>query len=132
MKRGRQRGISLLEALIAVSIIAIVGSSIYIGLSMSIKGTDSVTKSRAAIDVAQSQMEAIKLQSFDTNPTPSYLTLDPGDLPGGFTQSDISIDVTRIDETPADGTEDIHRIVVEVEYDGGNKSVTLEGYKSNR
>ena len=61
-----------------------------------------------------------------------YMTLDPSDLPSGFTQSDITITVTRMNGAPVDGTEDIHRVVVEVRYGDGSRSVTLEGYRSNR
>ena len=53
--RRRQRGISLIEVLIATSILSIVGMSLLLGLVTGIQTTDKVSRSRAATDAAQSQ-----------------------------------------------------------------------------
>jgi type II secretory pathway pseudopilin PulG len=62
----RQAGIALTEMLVATAILATVAVSALLGLSTSIKGTASVTNGRAAMDIAQSQMESIRKQPFAT------------------------------------------------------------------
>lgn len=60
----RQAGIALTEMLVATAILATVAVSALLGLSTSIKGTATVTNGRAAMDIAQSQMEYIREQPF--------------------------------------------------------------------
>ena len=124
-------GVVLIEALLATSIMSMVGIAVLVGLTTGFIGTQNLSNGRAAMDIAQSQMESVKDQDFRTDGsyTP-FLAGDP-ELPDGFT---ISVAATKTDGNPLDGTEQIQLITVTVTYEthNGDKDLILEGYKSSR
>jgi prepilin-type N-terminal cleavage/methylation domain-containing protein len=128
--RRKQRGISLVEVLIATAILSITGMSLLLGLTTGIQTTDRVSDGRAATDAAQSQMESIKLADWSVNGT-AYSVLPTDELPGDVNMSDITITVTRPDGGSCLGNETLQRILVEVAY-GDDGVVALEGYKADR
>jgi len=139
-RRREQKGFALIEVLIATFILGTAGVAFLLGLTTGILGSQRVSQKRAALDVAQSQMEYVKEQEFNTVPTQDpdlvwrihYGTLAVGDLPDGFNQTDITVEVKKTDgTTDADGTESVQLINVTVQFDGGTRTVELSGYKAD-
>ena len=64
-QRKHQRGVGLLELMVAVSIMGTVGVSLLLALSTGVLGSHRVSDGRAALDAAQSQLEYIKAQDFN-------------------------------------------------------------------
>jgi prepilin-type N-terminal cleavage/methylation domain-containing protein len=138
-RRRSQKGFSLLEVIIATAILGVAGVALLLGLTSGVLGSQRVSQKRAALDVAQSQMEFVKSQTFDNSSTDGdgigvYQTLDTSQLPKGFTQANIVLpQATKTDGNPLalDGSDRVQLITVTVTYNGGKKSVTLSGYKGN-
>ena len=116
-----QKGQSYVEILIAVVILAIVIIGLLNGVFAGIKATGAVDQGTTAINIARSQMEYIKSQDYSS----SYIKLDDSDLPDGWTNSQITIDVVDVLVSY------LQRITVTVSY-GDGKSVIVEDYKANR
>ena len=133
-RRRDQKAFSLIEVLIAVAILGTAGVAFLLGLTTGIMGSQRVSQKRAALDVAQSQMEYVKEQGFLAVVNPEYELLAEADLPDGFHQSDITITVAKTNGDPIDHPEDIETvqlISVTVQYDGGTRTVELSGYKAD-
>ena len=124
-QQRRQAGFALIELLVAASILGSVGVTALLGLSTGILATSVVTNSRIATDIAQSQMESVKIEDFDDTVPFEYTVLPDTELPDGWDQSQIGIVATS-------ESDDLQLITVTVTYANGTKSVVLEGYKSSR
>ena len=134
MRRHRmvrcQKGMVLLEVLIGVTILAVVMVALLQGFQAGILGTKQVDDRSVALNLAQSQIEYIKGQPYQTydgegNPVAGegYATLDGEHMPPGFTPDDIQFTVSNLD----DGENPLQQITVTVSY-GDNRSVVLSGY----
>jgi prepilin-type N-terminal cleavage/methylation domain-containing protein len=62
-----QRGLTLLETLIAIGILAVIGSAFLTALNTTSKSTSLYERRVAATNLAHSQMEEIKAMSYDPN-----------------------------------------------------------------
>ena len=124
-QQRRQAGFALIEMLVAASLLGTIAVTALLGLSTGILATSVVTNGRIAMDIAQSQMEAVKIEPFDDTAPFEYTTLPDAELPDGWDQSQIGIVVTS-------ESADLQLIEVTVTYANGTKSVVLEGYKSSR
>ena len=124
-RRRDQKAFSLIEVLIATAILGTAGCAFLLGLTSGIMGSQRVSQGRAALDVAQAQLEFVKLQTWDASGA-SYQKLTLGQLHHGITPSDIDLSATLLSGVQT------QLITVTVHYDGGNRSVTLEGYKTDR
>lgn len=118
-----QKGFSLVEVIIGVTILAVVIVGLLAALTTGILGIGRVDQRTMALNLAQSQLEHIKsqdYQTYDLTPTP-YPTIPS--IPSGYTVAFIVSEVTGV------GTHVLQQITVTVTYDNG--SATLAGYKSN-
>ena len=121
MKR-RKKGMTLIEMIIAVAIMAIVFGGIMQGLNASILATQRDTELNSALHLAQSQMEHIKSLPYDDE-SPFEYDIIPG-IPEGY-----EIEVT-VEPTYDDGIQGMQSVTVTVSYQG--KSTIVNGYKTNR
>ena len=121
MKR-RKKGMTLIEMIIAVAIMAIVFGGIMQGLNASILATQRDSEINSALHLAQSQMEHIKALPYDDQAPFEYDIIT--DIPEGY-----DIEVT-VEPTYDDGIQGMQSVTVTVSYQG--KSTILHAYKINR
>ncbi len=113
-----EKGVALVEALLAVALVGIAASAILTGYStgpLSIRKADRLVTART---LAVSQLEYTLSQAYVVAPT-SYDPITP--LPADYS---ISSDATSI----SGRDENVQRITVTVQY-GGRVLFTLEGFK---
>jgi len=121
MKRHK-KGMTLIEMIIAVAIMAIVFGGIMQGLNASILATQRDTEINSALHLAQSQMEHIKSLPYDDEAPYEYDIIP--DIPEGY-----DIEIT-VEPTYDDGIQGMQSITITVSCDG--KSTIVHGYKTNR
>lgn len=148
-----ERGISLIEVVIGLAIIAIVGSAFLIGLATNFKG--KMVQSRIAFGevIASSQMEYVKEQTFSDNEwsyiistsnrsstqQPSWWDINNPPLINSnytgyyavVTAEDFDSDGDNVLEIPGDD-DSVRKITASVYDDVNNLVISLEGYKANR
>ncbi len=121
-----ERGIGLIEVLVALAILGIVAAAFLSGLATATKAIYIADVRTTAESLARSQMEYVKNQPYDDTLPIAYDEIsDP----------DFNIDITaeRLDPE-GDGFDDddgIQKITVTVEFQGEVK-ITLEDYKVDR
>ncbi len=125
MFRDGEQGMTLIETLVALGIIAAVAVVFLIGMTTSAKAV-MVSQERVAVDsLAKSQMEDTKAQLYvDGVATYPKITIPQDLVDQGY---DVAIAAAPL-RTPDDG---IQRITVRVTRDGA-PVFTLVGYKVNR
>jgi prepilin-type N-terminal cleavage/methylation domain-containing protein len=128
LSESGERGLTLIEILVALGILAAVAVIFLLGMSTSSK---AVMVSQAAVttdSLAKSQMENIKSWDYDEdNDPPDYEAAKLTDIPDGY---DIDIDAARLDpdgDGPADD-DGLQEITVTITHDG-ETVFTLVGYK---
>ncbi|MBM3143278.1 MAG: type II secretion system protein [Chloroflexi bacterium] len=126
--RNGERGLTLIEILVALGILAAVAVIFLIGMSTSSKAVMVSQESVTADSLAKSQMERIKSWAYDAgNNPPNYEAAKLTDIPDGY---DITISAARLDPK-GDGTDNddgLQEITVTVTHDG-EPVFTLVGYK---
>jgi prepilin-type N-terminal cleavage/methylation domain-containing protein len=128
--RNGERGLTLIEILVALGILAAVAVVFLLGMTTSSKAV-MVSQERVAVDsLAKSQMENIKSWPYDDNDPPNYEAAKLSDLPDGY---DITIFAVRLDpdEDGLDDDDGLQEITVEV-IRNGELSFELVSYKVNR
>lgn len=122
LKMKGQRGMGLLEVLIAVAALGVVGAAFLPAISSGMLRSGQVKESYTAQLLARTQMEDIKgLPYDDTGLYPATVS-----APGDFT-----ITVTAIDESPPEFPNTLQKIRLTVSY-GDRQLVVLETYKAKR
>lgn len=126
-----QIGSGHVEALITMCIIGTFGTALLGGLLTATKTTPIADERSTAQNLAESQMEYVRTQSYDyINDPPQYLVLSGTAVPDYYS---ITTTATRLDPE-GDGTDDddgIQQIVVTVKH--SDKNVTdLESYRIRR
>jgi len=121
-----EKGFSIVEVLIAVAVIGIVAAGFLAAVSAGSRAIITAGERAAAEAIARSQMEDIKVQSYDsTGNPPQYSAML--DIAEGYR---VTITAERLDPS-GDGTSNddgLQKITVTVTLRG--KSITaLEGYK---
>lgn len=124
MRLREQKGLSLIEVLIGLSILGVVIIALLAGLITAVLGVGQVDQRTMALNLARSQIEYIKSQDY-IEPISNYAKVPDDDIPARFTASDIAIGGQIL----IDGV--LQQITVTVTYDDG-KSVQLDGYRTNR
>ena len=129
--RNSERGLTLIEILVAMSILAAVAVTFLAGMTISSRAV-MISQNRVAVDsLAKSQIEHLKNWEYDatTNP-PDYEAAKLTDLPDGY---DIDIDAERMDPDEDGFADDdgIQEITVTVTHDGETE-FTILGYKVNQ
>jgi type II secretion system protein I len=128
-----ERGMNLIEVLVALSILAAVAVTFLLGMSTSSKAVVTNKEQIAAESIAKSQMESVQRQTYDSihNP-PQYAKLASKDISAvsGYTVDDIQITAVRMDPN-GDGTandDGLQKITVAINR-GTRVVFRLEGYK---
>jgi prepilin-type N-terminal cleavage/methylation domain-containing protein len=127
--RSGERGLTLIEILVALGILAAVAVVFLLGMTHSSRAV-MISQERVAVDsLAKSQMENIKSWAYDdVNDPPDYEAVKLTDIPAGY---DIDISAARLDPE-ADGFVDddgLQEITVTVTHNG-EAAFTIVGYKA--
>jgi prepilin-type N-terminal cleavage/methylation domain-containing protein len=119
-----QRGVSLIEVVIAIGLLGIVAVALANGLSGSSKALITADERTTAESLARTQMESIVLQPFST--TGDYIEVA---MPAGY-QAAISVAPVLDNGNPR---ENIQRVMIVISHNGKDiitsGSTTLEAYK---
>jgi prepilin-type N-terminal cleavage/methylation domain-containing protein len=123
-----ESGMTLIEILIALGILAAVAVVFLVGMETSSKAV-MVSQNRVTVEsLAKSEMEYIKSQTYDDKNDPPKYGIDPNlDIPQGY---NVSYTAERLDPK-GDGTntdDGIQKITVTVTH-VGEPSITVESYK---
>ena len=118
--RAGERGVALVEALVAAGIAGLALVVFMSGLSTGLLATSHADRLSTAHELARSQLEYTKSSAFAAAPA-TYATVTP---PAGYTVSSSASAITG-------GDANIEQITVTVSKDG-TTVYTLEGYKVNR
>jgi prepilin-type N-terminal cleavage/methylation domain-containing protein len=128
---GNQKGLTLVEVLIALTVFAAISVSLFIALNVSHKTTHSVNEQTTAESLTRAELEYIKSCDYDAENNPPVYGVDPGlVIP---TKYSIEVTAERLDPD-GDGTENddgIQKVTVKVYYDG-ELVLTTASYKVNR
>jgi len=126
----KEKGFLLIETVIAIAVFAIVAIGFMQGIQVGILGTYRVDVSNMALNLARSQMEYVKAQSYilyDYDCTPRegqpYLTIE--EIPTGFNANFAVCNVPDMDANI------VQHVTVTVTYQSESNVVELEGYKIN-
>ncbi len=125
--RGRwgrgQCGMTLIETLIAISILSMIAATFLTAMSTAARTTFTVQKMATAESLAKSQLEYIKLQDYKVDGDYQELT----GLPAGYDLEIVAVRLNpRGDSTVND--DGLQKIVITVRYHD-DEVFTLEGYK---
>jgi prepilin-type N-terminal cleavage/methylation domain-containing protein len=115
-----ERGVTLVETLIAVAILGAAVVVFLAGLSTGTLATAQADKLSTAHELARSQMELTKAAAYSAAPH-TYPTVTPPTTYG----------VSAVASTISEGDADVELVTVQVTKDGV-AVYTLEGYKVNR
>ncbi|MBM4447001.1 MAG: type II secretion system protein [Chloroflexi bacterium] len=124
-------GLTLLEVLVALGILAAVAAVFLLGMSISSKGVMVTHQSVTAESLAKSQLETIKRWPYDdANNPPDYQTAKLTDIPDGY---DIDIAAIRLNPKGDDPTNDdgLQQITVTVTHDTETAFIMV-GYKAKQ
>jgi prepilin-type N-terminal cleavage/methylation domain-containing protein len=124
-----ESGMTLIEILVALGILAAVAVVFLLGMSSSSKAV-MVSQNRVTVEsLAKSEMEYVKSQTYDDQNNPPVYGIDPNlDIPQGY---NVLPPVAERLDPKGDGTSNddgIQRITVTVTHNG-EASITVEGYK---
>ncbi len=116
--RAGEKGVSLIETLIAIALLGIVGGSLMSGMMGVYKATPIASEQDIGKSLAQSQMEYILQDNYK-------LSYSPAPIPSNYGGYTVHIDTDSF----RDGN--IEKITVTVSHNGKEVS-ELEAYKVNR
>lgn len=125
-----KKGYLLIETVIAIAVFAIVAIGFMQGIQVGMLGTYRVDVSNTALNLARSQMEYIKAQSYilydyDCTPREGQPYLIIKEIPTGFNASFTVCNVPDMDPNI------VQHVTVTVTYQSESNVVELEGYKIN-
>lgn len=131
--RRSERGMTLIEIIVALGILAAVAVVFLLGITTSSKAV-MTSRERVSVDsLAKSQLEFIKSQPYDAdmdhNP-PQYQELPAAQIPDGY---DIAINAERLDpkEDGLGNDDGLQQVTIAISYNG-EQVFTLSGYKVNQ
>ena len=117
--RNGEKGVSLIETLIAIALLGIIGTTMMAGMMGIYKATPIASEQDIGKSLAQSQMEYVLEQPYD------YMHYSPAPIPDNYGDYTASI----VTDSFRDGN--IEKITVTISHKGKEVS-TLEAYKTNR
>jgi len=128
---GSSKGLSAIEVIIALAVLGIIAAAFLSGLATTLNATRIADEHSTAQSLAQSQMEYVKSQGYDSTNNPPQYSVDPNlPIPNGYT---IEVAPERLDPK-GDGTgndDGIQKITITIKH-GDKVVLTLEDYKVNR
>jgi prepilin-type N-terminal cleavage/methylation domain-containing protein len=125
--RNGERGLTLIEVLLALSILAAVSTTFLLGMTTSSRAVMINKEQITAESLAKSQMEYIKRQDYRVDLQYNKITLSQDEIDAGY---DIEFAVERLNPR-GDGTDNddaLQKITITVTHNG-EATFTLEGYK---
>lgn len=132
---GNQKGLSLVEVVIAVAVLAIIATGIITAMHVSLKTTAIANERTTAESLTRTELEYIKQCDYDDSLDPGHpqYGLDPtiiATMPAGFS---MVVTAERLDPSNngTDDDEGIQKVTVSVSYEG-ELVVTTESYKVKR
>ena len=147
-----ERGVGLIEVLVALAILGIIAVAFLTGLATTAKAVVIADVRTTAESLARTQMEDIKDQDYDTAPDNSvayYDKIDAADIPDGFSIWSVNRNGNTVNggndddiiavpwdsdplvDQPVPTDVGLQRIKLVIKFNGEVK-ITLEGYKVNR
>jgi prepilin-type N-terminal cleavage/methylation domain-containing protein len=123
-----QKGFTLIEVLIALFILAILGTACLLALQTSSRATNTANEQATAESLARAQMEYVKSQTYDgINNPPQYSQLPTAVIPYDYT---INITAERIDQNGNDtpNEDGLQKITITINHHG-KQIITLADYK---
>ena len=131
--RGYEKGVSIIEVLIALTLLSIIAIPFLSGLATASKASSIADERGTAQSLAQSQLEYVKSQSYIDHADPGHG--DYGLIVAPTVYSIELIDVPVDPDTcqPLSSGQDngVQKITVVIRHQG-EEVLTLEGYKVNR
>ena len=130
--RGAERGVTLVETLVALALMGIIAAAFLGGLATVSKATFIVDEQAMAENLARSQMESVKSQSYISYANPDHGNYGLITAPDGY-----SVEITVVPVDPNTGLplllEDngMQKITAIVKHQG-KQVIILESYKVNR
>jgi len=123
--QGNSKGVSLIEALVALGLLGIIAVAFLVGMATASKAMIIADERATAESLARSQMEYVKNLDYDYNDLQSYEQVDePSPThPGYF--------ISVVADSLHDTDKGIQMIKVTVSH-GGEGVITLEDYKVDR
>jgi prepilin-type N-terminal cleavage/methylation domain-containing protein len=115
---GKEKGVTLIETLVALALLGIIGVGFLSGLSTVSKALSITDEQATAKNLAESQMEILKRESYD-------LLYTPAPIPSEYVGYSAEIDTELLRDS------NIQKIAVIIKHNG-EEVTTLEGYKVNR
>lgn len=128
----RQAGFSLLEVLVAVGILAFIGTAVVMALDTNYRATGTLDEQVTAANLAGAYHEAIKESAYDTE-TEYSSVVGSINIPTQYTV-DIDVDYSENGTTWSDvyNGETLQRITVSVSREGGKPVLSICSYKAER
>jgi len=117
-----QRGSSLIEVLVAISIFGTIAVVFLSALSTGLFNADKINERAVAENLAQNQIEYIRSQPYSRD------NLYPVT---SFVPSEYTVIINAADVSPVDYTDSLQKVTVSV-YRGERSVLKLETYKANR
>ncbi len=118
--RGNARGLMLMETIVVVTVFALVGTAVMMGLNTTYAVGENTESQSRAENVARNQMENIFTQTYSPPLGADYATITP---PVGY-----AVAVTHEDVDPGSPDPDIEKITVTVSRDSVD-ILSLETYR---
>ncbi len=136
MRIRDQKGQTLLEVIIAMTILGVVVSSLLTAMHITYKTTDDVNDRTIAESLARAELEYIKLCSYDELNNPPQYAVDPDiDLSSDPYNNNFAVQVTAVRLDPSEnGTGDdegIQQVTVTIAA-GGEQVFSVSEYKVDR
>ena len=132
---GNQKGLTLVEVLIALAIFGAIALSVFFALNVSHRTTHTVNRETTAESLSRSALEYIKNSPYDESGSPDYQDeVDANIIPPAGYVIDVTavpIDPDTYQPLPPLDDDGIQEITVEVYFDG-DLVLATENYKVKR
>jgi len=131
--RGKEKGVTLIEALIALALLSIIAIPFLSGLATASRASSIADERDTAQSLAQSQLEYVKSQSYIYHTDPAHgdygLVVAPDSYSIELTAVPVDLDTGQ--PLPSGQDNGVQKLTVAIRH-RGEGVVTLEGYKVSR